>query len=155
MAAALLSEGWEVLGDAAAFRRPGEITVKVSSGIDWFDLEGAVDFGGQSAAMGSVLAALHKGESFVKLGDGSMGLLPEVWHAKHARWVGLGRVEGDAVRFSKAQLTLVDAPWLRMLGATRLARSPPPAPGSGPSRASPLAEPISFRGELRPYQQAR
>jgi hypothetical protein len=47
----------------------------VSSGVDWFELEGEVDFGGQLASLPELLAALRRGEDFVRLGDGSIGLM--------------------------------------------------------------------------------
>ncbi len=157
MAAGLLSEGWTVLGDTHAYRTPGAVSVRVSSGIDWFDLEGGVEFGGDgkaSAAIGDVLAALAKGEKFVKLGDGSLGLLPEEWLAKHGRWLALGRVEGEGVRFAKAQLTLVDALMAAMPEATcdaqvMAARKKLKAFEGIRARM----EPKGFRGTLRPYQR--
>jgi hypothetical protein len=45
--------------------------------IDWFDLEGGLDFEGQVASMPALLAAARKGANVVQLGDGSVGLLPE------------------------------------------------------------------------------
>ena len=157
MAAGLLSEGWTVLGDKHAYRTPGAVSVRVSSGIDWFDLEGGVEFGGDgkaSAAIGDVLAALAKGEKFVKLGDGSLGLLPEEWLAKHGRWLALGRVEGEGVRFARAQLTLVDALMAQMPEATcdaqvMAARKKLKAFEGITERM----EPKEFRGTLRPYQR--
>ena len=52
------------------------------SGIDWFELHGAVDFGGTARlACPRLLAALRHGESTVTLDDGTTGLLPEEWLA--------------------------------------------------------------------------
>ena len=110
--------------------------------------------GGVSATIGAVIAALRKGEKFVSLGDGSLGLLPEEWLAKHGKWLGLGREEGGAVRFSKAQLTLVDALLAAMPEATCdkqvvAARAKLRAFDGITERT----EPKGFRGELRPYQR--
>ncbi len=157
MAAGLLGEGWTVLGDKHAYRTPGAVSVRVSSGIDWFDLEGGVEFGGDgkaSAAIGAVLAALAKGEKFVKLGDGSLGLLPEEWLAKHGRWLALGRVEGEGVRFARAQLTLVDALMAQMPEATCDAQVMAARKKLKQFEGiTARMEPKAFRGTLRPYQR--
>ncbi|HMN41819.1 MAG TPA: DEAD/DEAH box helicase [Phycisphaerales bacterium] len=156
VAAGLLGEGWEVVGEQAAYRRPGAVDVRVKSGIDWFDLEGGVEFGdgGGSATIGAVIAALRKGERFVALGDGSLGLLPEEWLARHGKWLGLGREEGGAVRFGRAQLTLVDALLAEMPEATCDKQT---AAARAKLRAFEgivaRVEPKGFRGQLRPYQR--
>ena len=154
IAAALLSEGWEVVRDAAAFRKSGQVSVRMSSGIDWFDLEGAAEFGETSASIGTVLAALQKGDKFVKLGDGTLGLLPEEWLKRYGRWLGLGKTEGDAVRFRRSQLSLVDALMAEMPEATCDAQL---AAARQKLRAFDgivaRTEPKSFAGELRPYQR--
>ena len=54
--------------------------LELSSGIDWFDLHGSIDFGdGRSAPFPQLLAAVARGEDVVVLDDGSVGLLPEEW----------------------------------------------------------------------------
>src|SRR5262249_61649993 len=73
----LLEEGWHVEADEGPYRQPGAIDVAVSSGIDWFDLNGAVDYGGVTASLPRLLAALQRGDSHITLDDGSLGLLPE------------------------------------------------------------------------------
>lgn len=45
----LVGEGWQVSGNAALYRRPGKFQLHVRSGIDWFDLDGQLDFDGQTA----------------------------------------------------------------------------------------------------------
>jgi len=152
--AGLLGEGWHVVRDAATYRKPGAVNVRVTSGIDWFDLEGAAEFEGSSASIGDVLTALQKGERFVSLGDGSLGLLPDEWLSKYGRWLGLGRAEGDSVRFGRAQLSLVDALMEEMPEATcdkQVAAAR--AKLSAFAGIVPRTEPRSFRGELRPYQR--
>lgn len=106
--AALLDEGWEVLGNRVLFRTAGEFKLDVSTGIDWFDLHGHMEFEGQRVALPALLEAARKGERFVPLGDGSMGLLPEEWLRKHEGLFGLGDVEDDALRFRKTQVAVVD-----------------------------------------------
>ncbi|MGA3043198.1 MAG: hypothetical protein ABSF54_20665, partial [Bryobacteraceae bacterium] len=46
VAHACLAAGWHVEAEGKAFRRPGAMHVGVSSGVDWFELHGEVDYGG-------------------------------------------------------------------------------------------------------------
>ena len=48
-------------------RRPGWTC---RSGIDWFELHGEVDYGGATAKLPELLAALRRGDTMVRLGDG-------------------------------------------------------------------------------------
>ena len=106
---ALLNENWHVEADGKLYRRAGAFKVEVSSGIDWFDLSGKVDFGGQSVSLPTLLTAMRRGESVVPLGDGTFGLLPEEWLAKYAPLAAVAATEDDALRFSKSQVGLLDA----------------------------------------------
>jgi superfamily II DNA or RNA helicase len=107
----LLSEGWHVEADGRLYRRGGVATLDVRSGIDWFELRGAVDFDGVSVGLPALLAAARRGDGFVALGDGTFGLLPEEWLARAGRIASLGTPEGDHVRFAPTQRALLDA-WL-------------------------------------------
>lgn len=108
LVAALLDEGWDVFGNRLLFRVGGEFKLDVATGIDWFDLNGHMDFDGQKVPLPALLEAARKGERFVRLGDGSMGVLPEEWIKKHQSLLGLGEVEGDSVRFARTQIGIVD-----------------------------------------------
>ena len=106
----LVNEGWRVEAEGRSFRSAVGMRLEVSSGIDWFDLHGSVDFGeGRSAPFPQLLAAVARGEDVVVLDDGSVGLLPEEWLRKYATIAGFGTAEGDAIRFERSQAALLDA----------------------------------------------
>ncbi|MGA9772301.1 MAG: SNF2-related protein [Blastocatellia bacterium] len=105
----LVAEGWHLEAEGKLYRQPGEIRIEVTSGIDWFELHGAVDFGDTTANLPELLAALKRGESVVKLGDGTFGLLPEEWLRKYGMLAGLGEAQGDHLRFTPNQVGLLDA----------------------------------------------
>jgi superfamily II DNA or RNA helicase len=105
----LLGRGWHVEADGKLYRQPGAIRIDVTSGVDWFDVKGTVRFGEAEAALPALLAAARRGESFVVLGDGSYGMLPEQWLAKHGRLASLGTVHGDGLRFGHRQIGVLDA----------------------------------------------
>ena len=105
----LLHAGWHVEAEGKAFRRPGATKVDVKSGIDWFELFAVVDYEGQTANLPALLAALRRGDTMVRLGDGTFGLLPEEWLERFAPLAGLGSKEEDHLRFRRNQAGLLDA----------------------------------------------
>jgi superfamily II DNA or RNA helicase len=105
----LVRQGWHVEAEGLKVRKPGEFRLSVSSGVDWFDLDGHFDFGGVTASLPQLLAAVRRGEQFVTLDDGSQGMLPSEWLAKYGRLADLGQADGDKLRFVPSQAALLDA----------------------------------------------
>ena len=106
----LVNDGWRVEAEGRPFRSAVSMRLEVSSGIDWFDLHGRVDFGdGRSAPFPQLLAAVARGEDVVVLDDGSVGLLPEEWLRRYAAIAGFGATDGDSIRFGRSQAALLDA----------------------------------------------
>ncbi len=106
---ALAESGWHVVAEGKVFRQPGETGVSVASGVDWFELHGAVVYGDTTAALPKLLAALKRGEAMVTLDDGSYGLLPEEWLRRFGHVAAMGEVEGDHIRFRPNQAGVLDA----------------------------------------------
>jgi hypothetical protein len=79
----LVSEGWRVEAEGKLYRRAGKVEIKVSSGVDWFELHGNADFEGQTVDVPDLLKAVGRGENMVRLGDGTYGLVPEDWLKKY------------------------------------------------------------------------
>jgi hypothetical protein len=151
---ALLAEGWSVEAEGKLYRSAGIFKMAVASGVDWFELRGEADFDGETIRLPALLAALRRGEKFVPLSDGSLGLLPEEWVKKFAPMAGLGEAEGDHVRFRPSQAVLLDA-WLADEEATcdeAFERARERLRGF--AGVAPAAAPPGFRGELRGYQRA-
>lgn len=105
----LVRAGWLVEAEGKLVRRPGEVRLSVASSVDWFDLEGQVDYGGLTVGLPKLLEALRRGEQFVTLGDGTQGMLPEEWLKKFGMLADLGAAEGDKLRFVPSQAAILDA----------------------------------------------
>ncbi|MBI4890442.1 MAG: DEAD/DEAH box helicase [Acidobacteria bacterium] len=151
----LVLEGWHVEAEGKAFRKPGASRLRVKSGVDWFDLEGEVDFGGISASLPELLAALRRGDGLIRLGDGTFGMLPEEWLARLGTIAGMGQEEEAAVRFQKGQAGLLDAllaaePESSCDEAFEKLR----ASWSSFGGIRPAEQPQGFSGTLREYQKA-
>lgn len=85
-----------------------KIYMDISSGIDWFDIQANVGFGDQKVTLKDVQRALVRNEKFIRLGDGSLGLLPEEWLKKYATLFKMGDVKGDKLKVSKVHFSLID-----------------------------------------------
>lgn len=150
----LIQEGWQIEAEGKTFRRPGSTQVSVTSGIDWFELHGTVDYGDVSANLPELLEALRKGDGMVRLSDGTFGLLPEDWLTKFGQIAGLGTNEKDHVRFKQNQAGLLDA---------LLAAQPEASFDEVFARARDrlrqfegvraVDQPAGFTGQLREYQR--
>jgi hypothetical protein len=150
----LVGEGWKVEAEGKLYRQPGEFRLAVSSGIDWFDLDGSFNFEGLQASLPQLLAALRRGDAAVELGDGTFGLLPEEWLKRYGALAGLGKAEGEQLRFTRTQVGLLDALLAQMPEATfdaafRHARDEL----MRFKGIKPTNPPAGFTGKLRGYQK--
>ncbi|WP_428937583.1 SNF2-related protein [Fontivita pretiosa] len=156
----LVAEGWLVEAEGKLYRQPGEFKINVSSGIDWFELSGEMDFGdGVRASLPKLLAALRKGEKTVQLDDGTVGILPEQWLSQYGLLARVAQAKtGDddqpKITFDRRQVGLLDALLSTMPQATfdasfeqarnELRRF---------EGITPMDPPGGFQGQLRPYQR--
>ena len=105
----LAESGWLVTAAGKLFRQPGQGSASVASGVDWFELQGAVEYGETTAQLPRLLAALKRGETMVTLDDGSYGLLPEEWLRRFGHVASMGEADGDHIRFRLSQAGVLDA----------------------------------------------
>ena len=150
---ALVEQGWHIEAEGKVFRRPGAFRIEVSSGVDWFELHGEVEYGESKAQLPELLAALRRGENMVRLGDGTYGVLPEEWMRRFGMLAGLGTPDTDHVRFRRSQAGLLDA---------LLATQPEACYDETFAMVreelrcfqgiEPAAQPAGFVGQLRDYQ---
>lgn len=105
----VLGNGWHVEADGQTIRQPSEWNFNVTSGVDWFELDGRFEFGGEVVGLPQLLSAVRNGEDFVTLDDGSRGVLPSEWLEKYASIADLAETSEDGVRFRPSQALLLDA----------------------------------------------
>src|SRR5206468_1470346 len=138
-----------------AYRSPGKIKMSVRSELDWFEMDGGVEFDGKLVAFPQLLTALRSGDGYVRLGDGSVGLLPQDWLRRHGLLLAAGEKAGDQPHFKPNQALILD-----ML----LAAQPEATVDAGFESlrlkwrafdgVQPVDPPRGFKGELREYQRA-
>jgi hypothetical protein len=106
---ALIDNGWKVEAEGKLYRNAGSANLSVSSGIDWFELHGSLDFGdGLQVKLPALLSALRRGETMIALGDGSLGLLPQEWLQKYGLLIPR-RSRRRSPAFKQTQTGVLDA----------------------------------------------
>lgn len=148
----LLADGWRIDADGGRVRTAaGPLVARVQSGIDWFDLEAELDYDGVAAPLPELLAATARSAAWVRLSDGTRGLLPD-WLDGHLAVCGLGELHRGKVRFDACQAGVLDALLTGQVSATVdvkfdrircLLRQDPAR----------VREPEGFEGTLRDYQR--
>lgn len=156
--AQLIEEDWEVHAEGVPIRKSSGLSLNVRSKVDWFELEGEADFDGQVVSLPELLKALKNGERYIRLGDGTQGMLPEQWLVTLGVVTGFAqRSEEDGLRFQPSQALLLDS----MLSAAGQEASLKVDRKFSAIRKKlqsfdgikPAKPPQLFQGNLRKYQQ--
>ena len=151
----LVANGWRVEAEGKLYRNPASSSLSVSSGIDWFELHGSLNFGEDlEVKLPQLLTALRRGQKVIALGDGSFGVLPEEWLQRYGLLASFGVTEEDHLRFQRTQTGVLDA---------LLAARPEITCDETFARVrkewenfngiNPVAAPRGFVGQLRDYQR--
>ena len=149
----LTAAGWHVNVDGIAHRITTDVTARVRSGVDWFDLHIEVSFGEIGVSLPRVLEALRNKESTIELDGGGVGVLTADVKSRLAPLVAMSAA-AKGLRFRHSQTALLDALLALMPSAetdqrferarTELRRF---------ERVKACPEPPTFQGELRQYQR--
>lgn len=106
----LISKGWEVELLRQKLRVSTEFSVQTSSGIDWFELQGSATFGDESLDLPTLLKKIDEHSRFIKLSDGSMGILPDMWFRSIQRLKYNAEVDkSNKVKISKFNAAFLSA----------------------------------------------
>jgi superfamily II DNA or RNA helicase len=151
----LLRGGWEVQFHGDALRMPSPMSLRIESGIDWFEVSGEMDFAGDEVELRRILEAVKKGDRFVELADGSKGLLPASLTETCDSLSSLAQSSSDdGLRFYSSQALLVDALLVDMPAADVDAHFAELREKLRSFESiKPKKEPRGFSGTLRPYQR--
>jgi len=85
-----------------------KISISVVSGLNWFDSHFEVKFGQQKVSLKHLHRSIRNKSKFVKLGDGTLGLLPKEWIDKLSGYFNAGEIEGDLIRTAKVNFGAID-----------------------------------------------
>jgi SNF2 family DNA or RNA helicase len=111
----LISEGFEIYGQDSLVnfkinREAPKLRLEIKSGIDWFDLELDASFGKEQIPFEVLYEALKNNERFIKLSDGSLGLIPQKWLLKLGGIIGFlpKNQKKNGLKLSTAHLPAIE-----------------------------------------------
>ncbi len=155
----LLDKNWRVFADQQSVRSGGPPNLSITTGQDWFELRGGSKFKRadgteETIPLPRLLAAAKSGKPMIRLGDGSMGLLPMEWLESNGLLTEMGTEGDDHLRFHRSQAAMLAA----TLDSETLARADAGFARireavDGFSGIHPEEPPPEFKGQLRPYQK--
>ena len=148
----LLKENWLIIAEGKSYKAPQSFQLKLSSGEDWFELNGEALFEDEKVLIPQLVQSAKKGERYVELGDGSFGVLPEEWLKHYTVLTQLGEIVGDALRFRKSQGLIIEFLLQELLDSDTEIKSFRDNLEKN-SRIKFENTPADFKGELRPYQK--
>ncbi|MEQ8982071.1 MAG: SNF2-related protein [Deltaproteobacteria bacterium] len=108
VARALLTRGFSVEAKGKRLLSLTGSDVRLTSGQDWFDLTGSFQFGEHTVELPDLLRAIRDRDGFVKLGDGTDGMLPEEWLVRFSALDKLGSKKKGKLQFASSQAALLD-----------------------------------------------
>ncbi len=86
-----------------------KISIKIISGLNWFNINIKAGFGARKASLKHLHKAIRNKHKYVKLDDGTLGILPEEWMAKFAVYFNAGEVVDDeTLQIPKINFSTVD-----------------------------------------------
>lgn len=96
-----------------------QVSIKVLSGINWFNSNIKVSFGKTAVPLKRIHKAIRGKTKYVQLDDGTLGILPEEWIEKFSAYFNAGEViDNETIRISKTNFQLADElyeePWFTM-----------------------------------------
>ncbi|ACU02657.1 SNF2-related protein [Pedobacter heparinus DSM 2366] len=131
------------------------ISIKVISGVDWFETKAKVEYNDQAISLKHLHKSIRNKSKFVKLDDGTMGILPDEWIEKFTSYFNAGELVEESIHTHKINYNkiaelydeqLFDESVKDQLALYR-------AKLSGPESILPVPVPEGLNAELRGYQQ--
>ncbi|WP_017258902.1 DEAD/DEAH box helicase [Pedobacter arcticus] len=101
--------GFNELENNALNLNKAKITIKIISGLNWFNVNIKAGFGVKKASLKHLHKAIRNKHKYVKLDDGTLGILPEEWISKFADYFNVGEViDEETLQIPKINFTTVD-----------------------------------------------
>ncbi|WP_143764488.1 DEAD/DEAH box helicase [Owenweeksia hongkongensis] len=85
-----------------------KVNIEVTSGLNWFNTNVEVKFGNQKASLKHLSKAVKNKSRYVQLDDGTMGIIPEEWLLKFAKYFNSAKIQEEALIIPKMSFTAVE-----------------------------------------------
>ena len=100
--------GQENLNNFKFNSNKAKVSTSIASGIDWFEVDVDLSFGDEKVEYKTWIQAIKNDEKFVKLGDGTMGLLPDEWFEKIKNLYQISDNEKDGLKINHFKYSVVE-----------------------------------------------
>ena len=100
--------GFNQLRDNRMNAHKMSVQTSVSSGIDWFEIHAKVNFGDQVASLKEVQKAVLNKTRYIKLGNGTLGVMPKEWVDKFGSYFRSGTIKDDFIKTHHTNFQLID-----------------------------------------------
>jgi len=106
--------GFNQLKENKKSAHKGSITVRVVSGLNWFNVKINAKFGDQQASLQQIQKSIRNKSKYVQLDDGTLGLLPEEWIERFSKFFFGASVMGEdlvmpGTRFEEVSMLFAQA----------------------------------------------
>ncbi|SMC63547.1 Superfamily II DNA or RNA helicase, SNF2 family [Pedobacter africanus] len=147
--------GFNKLKDNKLNQYKADISIKVISGIDWFETVAKVEYNGEAISMKHLHKSIRNKSKFVKLDDGTMGILPDEWVQRFTGYFNAGELVDNSIHTHKINYNMVAELYDEQLFDESVKDQLAMYRGklSGPESISPVEVPDTLHAELRQYQQ--
>jgi superfamily II DNA or RNA helicase len=104
----ILLHGYEGLKKFKINTSKPETQMRVSTGLDWFDVKMEVRFGDQMVSVQELHKAIMARRNYIELPDGSLGLLPQEWLDRYGLILTIADKKGGTIKVPKLYFNLID-----------------------------------------------
>lgn len=84
------------------------VSIQVLSGVDWFNVGVDVRFGKQKASLGALSRSIRSRSKYVRLDDGTNGILPAEWMDRFADYFMAGEIDGELLKIPKSNFAEIN-----------------------------------------------
>lgn len=146
--------GFNKLNNNSLSQYKADISIKVISGIDWFETVAKVAYNGEAISLKHLHKSIRNKSKFIRLDDGTMGILPDEWVEKFTSYFNAGEVVEDSIHTHKINYNRVAELYEEQLFDEAVKDQLAMYRGklSGPESISPVKIPETLNAELRAYQ---
>ncbi|MGV3507955.1 MAG: SNF2-related protein, partial [Sphingobacteriaceae bacterium] len=99
--------GFNKIKDNKLNPNPAKVSVRLLSGIDWFNAEINVRYGKKKASLLQINKAIRNKTKYIQLDDGTLGILPEEWIRKFSEYFSTGEIEDDSLKIAKSNFNAI------------------------------------------------
>ncbi|CAN5378477.1 hypothetical protein BH11BAC3_BH11BAC3_01980 [soil metagenome] len=131
------------------------VSIKVTSGLDWFNTDLKVRYGKQKASLRQLHKSLKNRSKYVTLDDGTLGMLPAAWIKKMSAYFEAGELVEEELRIPKINFSAVQILYEKEMLSDEVQQQIENYSSklAGFESIEPVPSPEGLNAELRHYQQ--